>query len=192
MEREEMMEVLGEFREGIVSEVKSIVSPKEKPKEKPKEETSSLSPDDPHFSLVSQIVSAIEEKNKASADEIYKTMFNDHLATITASYPAFGEYLKSKDDFGDIILDRINGIKDYSERVQALQKLFKNYAAAQGSNSQDIRLTEEAKKKVEESKEKREELKKQFFKGDLDLDQFTEQFFGSLDKQIEEIRGRGD
>ena len=182
MEKEELMEVLGGFKQDILSEVKSITGDKA-----PRADS-----DDPHSLLVSQIVSAIEEKNKASADEIYKTMFNDRLSAITSSYPAFEEYLKSKDDFGDIILDRINNIKDYGERVQALEKLFRNYASAQGSNSQDIRLTEEAKKRVKESEDRREELKKQFFKGDLDLDQFTEQFFGSLNKQIEEIRGRGD
>ena len=191
MEKEELMEVLGGFKQEILSEVRSITSPT--PQETTKNiESPTLSPDDPHSSLVSQIVSAIEAKNKASADEIYKTMFNERLSAITASYPAFGEYLKSKDDFGDVILDRITNIEDYGKRVQALEKLFKNYAAAQGSNSQDIRLTEKSRKKVKESEEKREELKKDFFKGDLDLDQFTEQFFGSLNKQIEEITGRGN
>lgn len=191
MEREELLQALGDFKESVLAEVKSLIpQQQEQVKEEVKDQQQSM----PELKgkdaeLVNQIVAALETKNKSSAEQVYQTMFNERINVITAQYPGFGEYLNSKDDFGDVILDRVNKIKDYSERVQALDRLFKNYAQAQPSNAEDMRLTKEAREEVRKDEEKREEIKSKFLKGELDQGQFMEQFFGSLESQIERIKG---
>ena len=196
MEREELMEVLEGFKQNMLDEVKSIVPRQEvKQEEKVQSETSpTLSMPElkgKDAEIVNQIVAALEERNKTSAEQVYKTLFDERVSTITSQYPGFGEYLNSKDDFGKVILDRINEIKDYSERVQALERLFKNYAQAQPSNAEDMRLTKEVREEVRKDEEKREEIKNKFLKGELDHEEFKNQFFGSLEAQIERIKNRG-
>lgn len=192
MEREEFVEMLEGFKQGMIEEVKSLLPGQQQEQvkeEAPKEQEQSM----PELKgkdaeLVNQIVAALEAKNKSSAEQVYQTMFNERINVITTQYPGFGEYLNSKDDFGEVILDRVNKIKDYSERVNALDRLFKNYAQAQPSNAEDMRLTKEAREEVRKDEEKREEIKSKFLKGELDQGQFMEQFFGSLESQIERIK----
>lgn len=193
MEREELMEVLGNFKGEILSELRGGANAEE---EKVDETSSAPEVKMPELKgrdgeIVNQIVAALEAKHKSSAEEVYKTMFNERVAVITTQYPAFGEYLRSKDDFGDVILDRVNKISDYTERVKALDRLFKNFAEAQPSNAEDMRLSKEVKEQVRKDEEKREEIKAKFLKGELSQEEFTDQFFGSLESQIERIRARG-
>lgn len=190
MEREEFLEMLEGFKQGVLDEVRAIV-----PKEEEKPEPEPQMPPMPQLKgkdadLVNQIVAALEARNKTNAEQVYQTMFNERVNIITSQYPGFGEYLQSKDDFGDIILDRINKIGDYNERVQTLDRLFKNYAQAQPSNAEDMRLTKEVREQVRKDEEQREEIKRKFLKGEMNHDEFTEQFFGSLESQIERIKSR--
>lgn len=192
MEREEFVQLLDGFKQNVLDEVKNLLpaqQQQEEEKEQPKEQSMpELKGKDAE--LVNQIVAALEAKNKSSAEQVYQTMFNERLSLITTQYPGFGEYIQSKDDFGDVILDRINKIADYSERVKTLDKLFKNYAEAQPSNAEDMRLTKEVREEVKKDEEKREDIKQKFLKGELDHEQFTDQFFGSLESQIERIKNR--
>lgn len=189
MEKDELLQALGDFKESVLAEVKSLIpQQQEQVKEEPKQEHSMPELKGKDAELVNQIVAALEAKNKSSAEQVYQTMFNERINVITSQYPGFGEYLNSTDDFGKVILDRVNEIKDYNERVQALERLFKNYAQAQPSNAEDMRLTKEAREEVRKDEEKREEIKAKFLKGELDQNQFMEQFFGSLESQMERIK----
>lgn len=189
MEKDELLQALGDFKESVLAEVKSLIpQQQEQVKEEPKQEQSMPELKGKDAELVNQIVAALEAKNKSSAEQVYQTMFNERINVITSQYPGFGEYLNSTDDFGKVILDRVNEIKDYNERVQALERLFKNYAQAQPSNAEDMRLTKEAREEVRKDEEKREEIKAKFLKGELDQNQFMEQFFGSLESQMERIK----
>lgn len=189
MEKDELLQALGDFKESVLAEVKSLIpQQQEQVKEEPKQEQSMPELKGKDAELVNQIVAALEAKNKSSAEQVYQTMFNERINVITTQYPGFGEYLNSTDDFGKVILDRVNEIKDYNERVQALERLFKNYAQAQPSNAEDMRLTKEAREEVRKDEEKREEIKAKFLKGELDQNQFMEQFFGSLESQMERIK----
>lgn len=197
MEREEFLEALEGFKQNVLDEVRAIVPKQEEKQEEVKETKSSDSgvPPMPELKgkdaeLVNQIVLALEARNKNSAEQVYSTMFNERVNIITSQYPGFGEYLQSKDDFGDVILDRINKIGDYNERVQTLERLFKNYAQAQPSNAEDMRLTKEVREQVRKDEEQREEIKRKFLKGELNHSEFTDQFFGSLESQIERIKAR--
>lgn len=188
MEREEIVQLLEDFKGNIFEEIKGMGQPQPPQQEREKEEVSMPPVKGKDAELVSQIVAALEAKNKTSAQQVYQTMFNERVSTISTQYPAFGEYLQSKDDFGDVILDRVNKIEDYSERVQALERLFKSFAAAQSSTSQDMRLSKATKKQVEDDTSQRDSVKEKFLKGEIGLEEFTDQYFKTVENQIERIK----
>ena len=192
MEREEIVQLLDDFRGSLLGELKGVLSRKgdesegDDKTEQPQIHVPGLKEKD--ADIVNKIVLALEAKNKSSAEQVYQTMFDERVSLITSQYPGFGEYLSSKDDFGDVILDRVNKISDYNERVKALDRLFKSYAQAQPSNAEGMRLTKEMREEVQRDEENREEIKRKFLKGEIDHSEFTDQFFSSLESQIERIK----
>lgn len=178
MEREEMMEMLGEFKKSILSELKQ-----------PEQQTSPQPQTAPqatgkHAELIGELMAAMDARNKSDAQKVYDTMFNEKVSALTAQYPAFGEYLNSEDDFGEVILDRIRKIEDYSKRVSAFDKVFKNFATAQSSGGQDMRLSRTVKKQVEDDTTQRDAIKDKFLKGEMSMDDFTMQYFGTVEAQM--------
>lgn len=181
MEKEELKEMLDSFKTDILSQVKEITGAKEDPSPPaPKSKT-------PDSDLVTQIVAALEEKNKTSSQEVYDTMFNEKVTAMTTQFPAFGDYLNSTDDFGDVILDRIKGIGDYQKRINAFDTVFKSFASAQSSTSNDMRMSKEMKEKVKRDTDEADKVKEKFFAGEMGLEDFAEQYFATIGTQIEEL-----
>lgn len=178
MEREELMEILSEFKGNLLKEIKP-----EQPKEEPKVSPSSGK----NAELVGELMAALDARNKSDAQKVYDTMFNEKVSALTAQYPAFGEYLNSEDDFGEVILDRIKKIEDYTKRVTAFDKVFKNFATAQSSGGQDMRLSKTVKKQVEEDGNQRDAIKEKFLKGEMSMDDFTMQYFGTVENQMNRL-----
>ena len=188
MEREELQEMLSSFRDEILSEVKeSQQAFKPPPSTPPPPPQQPMSREE---ALVQKIVSTMEERHRASNEALYDTMFNERVNTLTKQFPAFGEYLDSQDDFGETMSERIKRKPTYEERIQTLETVFKNFANAQSSESpSSMRLTKAMQEQVTKDAEERDAIKEKFAKGDMSLDDFTTQFFGTVDKQLAKLRG---
>lgn len=191
MEREELQEMLSSFKEEILSEVKE--SQQTQQSFKPPPSAPPPQPQQPltrEEALVQKIVSTMEERHRANSEALYDTMFSERVGTLTRQYPAFGEYLESQDDFGETMSERIKRKPTYEERIQALETVFKNFANAQSSEaSSNMRLTKAMKEQVTKDEEERDAIKEKFAKGDMSLDDFTSQFFGTVEKQLAKLRG---
>lgn len=188
MEREELQEMLSSFKEEILSEVKesqqSFNPPPSAPPPQPQQ------PLTREEALVQKIVNTMEERHRANSEALYDTMFSERVGALTRQYPAFGEYLESQDDFGETMSERIKRKPTYEERIQALETVFKNFANAQSSEaSSNMRLTKAMKEQVTKDEEERDAIKEKFAKGDMSLDDFTTQFFGTVEKQLAKLRG---
>lgn len=181
MERDELMEILGKFQEGLLSKL----SPQNPPPEQPK----ASQPTGKNAELVAELMAAMDARNKTDAQKVYDTMFEEKVSSVTNQYPAFGEYLASEDDFGEVILDRIKRIDDYNKRVTAFDKVFKNFASAQTTGGQDMRLSKTVKKQVEDDDAQRNTLKEKFLKGDMNLGDFTDQYFELVKSQMGKLQG---
>lgn len=179
MEREELMEILGGFKENLLKELRPQQAP-EQPKPSPQMTGKNAE-------LVAELMAAMDARNKSDAQQVYDTMFNEKVTTLTSQYPAFGEYLNSEDDFGEVILDRIKRIDDYNKRVTAFDKVFKNFAAAQSSGGQDMRLSKTVRKQVEDDTTQRDAIKEKFLKGELSMEDFTAQYFGTVEGQMKRL-----
>lgn len=177
MEREELLEVLSNFKKEMRAEFSNI-NPTPQP------------PSTKHSELVGELMAALDQRSQMDAQKVYDTMFEEKVSSLSSQYPAFGEYLNSKDDFGEVILDRIKGIKDYKERVDTFEKVFKRYASAQSSSSQDMRISKAVKKQVEDDTSQRDAIKDSFAKGEIGLQEFTDKFFGSVEQQINRLQGK--
>lgn len=182
MEREEMMELLGEFKKGLMEELKPQSAP---PPEQPKAQTQQFT--GKNAELIGELMAALDARNKTDAQKVYDTMFDEKVSALTSQYPAFGEYLHSEDDFGEVVLDRIKRIDDYTKRVTAFDKVFKNFATAQSTGGQDMRLSKTVKKQVEEDSSQRDVIKEKFLKGEMNLDDFTTQYFGTVESQMKRL-----
>ena len=180
MEREELMEVLGKFEEGLLSKLKP--TQQEQKVENPPSSGKTAE-------LIEELMAAMDARNKTDAQKVYDTMFEEKVSSLTTQYPAFGEYLASEDDFGEVILDRIKRIDDYNKRVTAFDKVFKNFANAQTIGGQDMRLSKTVKKQVEDDDAQRGTLKEKFLKGEMKLEDFTDQYFNMVQSQIGKIQG---
>lgn len=180
MEREELMEVLGEFKKGLMQELKPT-------QQEQKVETPP--PSGKNAELIAELMAAMDARNKTDAQKVYDTMFEEKVSSLTNQYPAFGEYLNSEDDFGEVILDRIKRIDDYNKRVTAFDKVFKNFANAQTTGGQDMRLSKTVKKQVEDDDAQRGTLKEKFLKGEVKLEDFTDQYFDMVQSQIGKLQG---
>lgn len=191
MEREELQEILASFKEDILDEVRAnAVPPQPPPQPQPQPPPQLQQPLTKEEALVQKIVQTMEERHKANNDALYETMFNERVSALTRQYPAFGEYLESEDDFGEKIGERIRRKSTYDERVSMLETVFKNFANAQSTESgANMKLTRAMKEQVEKDSTEREDIKAKFAKGDLSLDDFTTQFFGTVDKQLQRLRG---
>lgn len=190
MEREELQEILSSFKEDILEEVRASAPQPPQTPPPPPPQPQLQQPLTKEEALVQKIVQTMEERHKANNEALYDTMFNERVSTLTRQFPAFGEYLESEDDFGEKIQDRIRRKPTYEERVQMLDTLFKNFANAQSTDSvASMKLTRAMKEQVEKDSSEREEIKAKFAKGDLSLDDFTTQFFGTVDKQLQRLRG---
>ena len=180
MEREELMEVLGKFEQGLLDKLKPQ-------QQEQKVETPPAS--GKNAELIAELMAAMDARNKTDAQKVYDTMFEEKVSSLTTQYPAFGEYLASEDDFGEVILDRIKRIDDYNKRVTAFDKVFKNFANAQTIGGQDMRLSKTVKKQVEDDDAQRGTLKEKFLKGEMKLEDFTDQYFNMVQSQIGKIQG---
>lgn len=180
MEREELMEVLGEFKKGLMQELK--------PTQQEQKVDTSL-PSGKNAELIAELMAAMDARNKTDAQKVYETMFDEKVSSLTNQYPAFGEYLNSEDDFGEVILDRIKRIDDYTKRVTAFDKVFKNFANAQTTGGQDMRLSKTVKKQVEDDDAQRGTLKEKFLKGEVKFEDFTDQYFDMVQSQIGKLQG---
>lgn len=91
--------------------------------------------------LVAQIVSALDSKlsadKKDAEAEMTNRMYDDRLADFTASVPAFGAYLSSKDDFGKERLASLREITDYKERLSTTRALYDKFTSAVSSDGAD-------------------------------------------------------
>ena len=81
MEREELMEILSEFKGNLLKEIRP-----EQPKEEPRVSPSSGK----NAELVGELMAALDARNKSDAQKVYDTMFNEKVSALTAQYPAFG------------------------------------------------------------------------------------------------------
>lgn len=178
MEREELLEVLSNFKKELKAEMTNSTPSTSQP-------TTAK-----HSELVGELMAALDQRNQADAQKVYDTMFEEKVSSLSSQYPAFGEYLNSKDDFGEVILDRIKEIKDYKQRVETFEKVFKRYASAQSSSSQDMRISKAVKKQVEDDVSQRDAIKDSFAKGEIGLQEFTDKFFGSVEQQINRLQGK--
>lgn len=179
MEREELLEVLSNFKKELKVEMSNSTPP-------PTSQPTTTK----HSELVGELMAALDQRNQADAQKVYDTMFEEKVSSLSSQYPAFGEYLNSKDDFGEVILDRIKEIKDYKQRVETFEKVFKRYASAQSSSSQDMRISKAVKKQVEDDVSQRDAIKDSFAKGEIGLQEFTDKFFGSVEQQINRLQGK--
>lgn len=190
MEREELQEILSTFKEDILEEVRANASQAPPPPQPPPPPPQFQQPLTKEEALVQKIVQTMEERHKANNEALYDTMFSERVSALTRQFPAFGEYLESEDDFGEKIQDRIKRKPTYEERIQTLESVFKNFANAQSTESaSSMKLTRAMKEQVEKDSTEREEIKAKFAKGDMTLDDFTTQFFGTVDKQLQRLRG---
>ena len=186
MEREELMEILGGMEDRIL---KKLQSEQSSPPLPPVEQPKTNPPTGKNAELVAEIMAAMDARSKTDAQKVYDTMFGEKVTSLTMQYPAFGEYLASEDDFGEVILDRIKRIDDYNKRVAAFDKVFKNFASAQSTKGQDMRLSKTVKKQVEDDDAQRGTLKEKFLKGDMDLADFTDKYFEMVQSQMGKLQG---
>lgn len=181
MEREELMEILGGMEDRLLKKLQSEqASP-------PPEQSKINPPTGKNAELIGELMAALDARNKSDAQKVYDTMFDEKVSALTSQYPAFGEYLHSEDDFGEVVLDRIKRIDDYTKRVTAFDKVFKNFATAQSTGGQDMRLSKTVKKQVEEDSSQRDVIKEKFLKGEMNLDDFTTQYFGTVENQMKRL-----
>lgn len=183
MEREELMEILGGMEDRLLKKLQSEQAPP--PPEQPKTNP----PTGKNAELIAELMAAMDARNKTDAQMVYDTMFEEKVSSLTNQYPAFGEYLASEDDFGEVILDRIKRIDDYNKRVTAFDKVFKNFASAQSTKGQDMRLSKTVKKQVEDDDAQRGTLKEKFLKGEMNLADFTDKYFEMVQGQMGKLQG---
>lgn len=183
MEREELMEILGGMEDRLLKKLQSEQAPP--PPEQPKTNP----PTGKNAELIAELMAAMDARNKTDAQKVYDTMFEEKVSSLTTQYPAFGEYLASEDDFGEVILDRIKRIDDYNKRVTAFDKVFKNFASAQSTKGQDMRLSKTVKKQVEDDDAQRGTLKEKFLKGEMNLADFTDEYFKMVQGQMGKLQG---
>ena len=74
--------------------------------------------------------------------------------------------------------------------MDTFEKVFKRYASAQSSSSQDMRISKAVKKQVEDDTSQRDAIKDSFAKGEIGLQEFTDKFFGSVEQQINRLQGK--
>lgn len=187
MEREEMMEILEGFEKRILGKITTQQAAPEQPKADPPPH-----PTGKNAELVTEILAALDARNKSDAQKVYDTMFEEKVSSLVTQYPAFGEYLNSEDDFGEVVLDRIKKIDDYTKRVTAFDKVFKNFATAQSTGGQDMRLSKTVRKQVEDDASQREAIKEKFLKGEMKLEDFSDQYFDAVQSQIGKLQGGGN
>lgn len=131
------------------------------------------------------IIQAMNDNTKKSNGQVYDTLFAKEVDSVVAQFPAFGDYLKSTDDYGEVILDKIKGIEDYGQRMATLNKVLKTFSgASQGGSDPDMRFSKEMAARVEEDEKKTNEIKDEFLKGKSTPEEFTQKFFGSLKERM--------
>lgn len=185
MEREELQEILASFKDDVLAAVENKIgyAQQQAPQMPPEPQT-------PEDALVARLVNVMEERAKSKDKQVYDTMFSERLSSMITQYPAFGEYIEGTDDFGEKLIDRIKRVPDYLDRIKAMDTVFKSFASAHaGGSSADMRMTKSVREQVEKDSNERDEIKAKFAKGDMTLDEFTTQFFGTVDKQLQSMKG---
>ncbi len=139
--------------------------------------------------LAETIMGKMTEQSTTQNAQVFDTLYNEKVDELTKQYGAFGDYLNSKDDYGEVIGDKIKGINDYGKRIDTLGKVFKTFSQAStaGGDDNDLKFSKETKEKVKKHLEKRDEIKTKFLKGEASAEEFTNDFFATIGDQMAEI-----
>lgn len=198
MEKEELQSILSEFKEEVVNLIGQQAQPQTQPQTQqpaspPAKDASSFTSategtaggDD----LVSKIVQALNKQTKDAENKVFDTMFEEKLQQLTRTYPAFGDYLNTADDFGETALSRIKSRSSYEDKIKAIDTVFRNFASAQNDSTADnIRLSKAVKKQVADDEAELDNIRGSFRKGEMSLDEFTEKWFSTTGKQLDKLR----
>lgn len=195
MEKEELQSILSEFKKEVTDllEQKTQKIQSKQPESPSVKDASSFTSategttegDD----LVSKIVQALNKQTKDAENKVFDTMFEEKLQQLTRTYPAFGDYLNTADDFGETALARIKSRPSYEDKIKAIDTVFRNFASAQNDSTADnIRLSRAVKKQVADDEAELDNIRGSFRKGEMSLDEFTEKWFSTTGKQLDKLR----
>ncbi len=193
MEKEELQSILSEFKQEVTNLIAEQKTQQQQPASPPAKDTSSFTSategtaggDD----LVSKIIQALNKQTKDAENKVFDTMFEEKLQQLTRTYPAFGDYLNTADDFGETALARIKSRPSYEDKIKAIDTVFRNFASAQNDSTADnIRLSKAVKKQVADDEAELDNIRGSFRKGEMSLDEFTEKWFSTTGKQLDKLR----
>lgn len=163
----------------------SVVKPDEPVEKDDKGKAKTGSPEE----LAETILKMIDKRNAGESSQVFDTLYEEKVNELTEKYGAFSDHLNSEDDYGDKIGDKIKGITDYKQRVGTLERVFKSFVGARSSESDasDLRINAETKEKLENDNKQLDGLKDKFENGDITEDEFTTQFFGAMETQLDRL-----
>lgn len=192
MEKEELQSILSEFKQEImnlVAEQKTQQQSASPPAKDASSFTSATEGTAGGDDLVSKIIQALNKQTKDAENKVFDTMFEEKLQQLTGTYPAFGDYLNTADDFGETALARIKSRPSYEDKIKAIDTVFKNFAAAQNDSTADnIRLSKAVKKQVADDEAELDDIRSKFRKGEMSIDEFTDKWFNTTGKQLDKLR----
>lgn len=135
--------------------------------------------------IVKGVTEAMNQQTATANNQVYADMFGQKVDELTAKFGAFGDYLNSTDDYGDVILDKIKKSGDFKTQVETLGKVFKTFSkASQAGNDPSMQISKEVQKRAEESQAKSDEIEKKFYKGELSMNEFRDQWFGNIENDL--------
>lgn len=193
MDKEELQGILSEFKQEVTNLIAEQKTQQQQPASPPAKDASSFTSategtaggDD----LVSKIIQALNKQTKDAENKVFDTMFEEKLQQLTRTYPAFGDYLNTADDFGETALARIKSRPSYEDKIKAVDTVFKNFAAAQNDSTADnIRLSKAVKKQVADDEAELDDIRSKFRKGEMSIDEFTDKWFNTTGKQLDKLR----
>lgn len=185
MEKEELEAILEGFKTSIIDTIDQKIDANSQTKG----DNTKGSGGGDNDANVEKILELLQKQNDDSASKMYDTLFDKEINTLIEKAPAFGDYLASTDDYGDVIKEKISNISDYNQRLSTLSKVFKTFATATaGGDDPSMQMSKEMKKKVEKHQQETDAITDKWNKGELSREEFTEQFFGTIQTQLEDIQ----
>lgn len=191
MEKEELQSILSEFKQEVTNLIaeQKTQQPASPPAKDASSFTSATEGTAGGDDLVSKIIQALNKQTKDAENKVFDTMFEEKLQQLTRTYPAFGDYLNTADDFGETALARIKSRPSYEDKIKAVDTVFKNFAAAQNDSTADnIRLSKAVKKQVADDEAELDDIRSKFRKGEMSIDEFTDKWFNTTGKQLDKLR----
>lgn len=132
--------------------------------------------------LITGVTQAIQGANKADANKVYETLFNDKLTQATGSVPGLQEYLEGKDDFNNVRMDVLKASDDYQDRIAKLEAVTSSFKEAMaGGGGKPPVINKKAQEAAANNEAKYKEIDDKWDKGEYtNVADFTADFMGML------------